>query len=230
MGELHEIWHIKPIVLYGEAFIKIIDSTLEEFRKFYTHQITTRFSSEVFPHNTVLQTSNGKLKLSGRYQINRSVNGKKGSLYLCVQSGNKYGFEQNFSDFLAESSRYCEDSVFFVIYTDSIRKYEIKNGTLHVRYITTYREWDYDFIRFMESEYKHDTTLLKDLYVEKVTYLRLLYDDSITGNDDPGIYLDRGDYSEHLSLIEKAEAIGPDDETESLKAWLLERINQEEKG
>jgi hypothetical protein len=125
MGTLHEVYQIKPRVLNGGALLKIQLSEAKDAMEM-NEAFVQNYFVDLPLANIVFQRADPHLKVFGMYQEDRIIENPDPGYYLLVQSGSKYGFNQEFEDFFTKYAKDLQDAFFYIGYGDWIYSYEIR--------------------------------------------------------------------------------------------------------
>lgn len=134
------------------------------------------------------------------------------------------GFNDPFIKGIESAAPFIEDTLFFVIYDESISRFEILNGKLQIEVTNDFDKWDYRFDKYILSNFSDSPQIIADYYIDTVIELKLALEDLIANDDDPGIYYEVEEYEDLLNKIVEYNEYIPTYELNTIKDWLKEKI------
>lgn len=198
MGTLHEVYQIKPRVLNGGALLKVQLSERSNQIEI-EEQFIKDYFEELPLSNLVFQRANPHLKVFGIYQEDRMIENPDSGDYFLVQSGSKYGFGQDFEDFLSKYAKDLQDAFFYVGYGDWIYSYEIKGDKFLMNQTALGTR---TFIEYILDSCQNQKELLSDLYFEELLTVYDYCKELKTEGYTLDWYYDNEDYEQYRVYLE----------------------------
>lgn len=224
MGNLHEVYQLKPIALSASAILKIKKSFEDSFLKSFNLKNTDIMETGIFSDTFLYISNDGKVERLAIYSTDRIIDFKEPGIYLSIQSNCKWGLSDPFIKGIESVAPFIEDTLFFVIYDERISRFEILNGKLNIEETNDFDKWDYRFDKYIVSNFSDSPQMIADYYIDQVIELKLSLENLIANDDDPGIYYEVEEYEDLLNKIVRYSEYISTDEFNSIKDWLNEKI------
>lgn len=224
MGTLNEVYQLKPIALSASAILKVKKSFENSFLKNFNLKNTDIKERGIFSDTFLYISNDGKVERLAIYSTDRIIDFKEPGIYLSIQSNCKWGLNDPFIKGIESAAPFIEDSLFFVIYDERIRRFEILNGKLNIEETNDFDKWDYRFDKYIVSNFGDSPQIIAHYYIDTVIELKLALEDRIANDSDPGAYYEVEDYEDLLSKIVTYSEYISTDEFNSIKDWLNEKI------
>jgi hypothetical protein len=225
MGTLHEVHQLKPTVISEAAIVRVKKEKQSAFlKKYKTAKSENNLEWGLFSNTMAIISADGKVERYSMYSANRIIDLKVPGVYISIQSGSKYGFNSDFDEFIGELAPYLENALFFVIWDFVIRRYEIENGALTFQLRKDFEKWDYDFEKYLDSNYPDSPQVRADFYVDRITEMQLFIDELIKDDDDPGIMQEVEDYEDLLQKLDAHKNHIPNKQVKAINDWLNDRL------
>lgn len=224
MGTLNEVYQLKPIALSASAILKIKKSFEDSFLESFNLKNADIKERGIFSDTFLYISDDGKVERLAIYSTDRIIDFRKPGIYLSIQSDAKWGFNDPFIKGIESAAPFIEDTLFFVIYDESISRFEILNGKLQIEVTNDFDKWDYRFDKYILSNFSDSPQMIADYYTDQVIELKLSLEDMIANDDDPGIYYEVEEYEDLLNKIVEYSEYIPTDELNTIKDWLKEKI------
>ncbi len=213
-------------MLNSGAILRVRKDKESLFSEKYGINKTNTIGNElnVFENTFVTNTPDGKVRRYSVYATERVIDCKEPGIYVCIQSGSKYGFDNDFNVFLKDMALYLEDSLFYVIPED-IYRYEITDGTLYFNGPSNFDRWHYDFGEYLIQNYTDSKQLIADYYVEQANEVIIWHEEMIELGEDPkALYYDLEDYETLLHKISNYKNHITTEKFKALEDWLKVQI------
>jgi hypothetical protein len=225
MGTLHNVYQLKPRATYGGAFLKVKAEKADTFMHELEAYINTHFTDSWNPSNMDLQVSeDGNVLIHGMNQEDRTVDLQHPGTYVLIQSGNKHGFNSDFTACLNQFSDRFEDSLFYIVWDDDMQSFEIRDGHLQVGQFRNMKQWNYRFEEYLQEQYASDPQLLTDSFVDYLLDLKATADNMPQYDSNLDEYFDREEYEEMLEKLERYTETTKSEYAPEMIAWLKDRI------
>lgn len=225
MGTLHNAYQLKPRATYGGAFLKVKAEKADTFVHELEAYINTHFADSWNPSNMDLQVSeDGNVLIHGMNQEDRTVDLRQPGTYVLIQSGNKHGFNSDFTACLNQFSDRFEDSLFYIVRDDDMQSFEIRDGLLQVGPFRSMKQWNYRFEEYLREQYASDQQLLTDSFVDYLLDLKATADNMPQYDSNLDEYFDREEYQEMLEKLERYSNQNQNESAPALIVWLKDRI------
>lgn len=225
MGTLHEVRQLKPRSISGGAFLRVKPEKSTAFVNQFDTYVRTHFSVPLFSSNMDLQISeDGKVLKHGMNQTDRMIDLGTPGTYVLIQSGSKYGFENEFTTCLNHFSEYFEDNLFYVLYDSVINRFEIKNGALIHSERNDFVNWNYEFDGYVEATYADQEALVTDYFTDKMCSLKVIGDEMMERDCDLDEYYECEEYKEFLEKLERYTETNQNENASAMIAWLKDKI------
>jgi hypothetical protein len=225
MGTLHEIYQLKPRVITQSAIL-IIKKDMETsfLEKFPPNKSEEVNEWGIFSNTFVKKSNDGKVERHAMYACDRIIDFKAPGIYLTIQSGSKYGFNDGFIQGVKSIAPYLENTLFYVIWDRLISRFEIKNGVFSLQEAKNFNDWDYSFDKYLISNYIKFPQFIADFFVDQIVEMKLHYDDMIKEGDDPGILYETEEYEELLNKIRTYKKNISIEKMKNIESWLKEKL------
>jgi len=227
MGTLHSVYQLQSRVLNSGAILRVRKDKESLFSEKYTiiNQANDDGTFGIFSNTFIINARDGKVRRYSVYAAERIIDCKEPGIYVCIQSGSKYGFDDNFNAFLKEMAPYLEDSLYYVIWDDEISRYEITDGEFYFKSTTDFDRWNYNFEAYLLANYSDSKQLMADYYVEEADEMILRHNEMIKVGDDPKeLYYEIEDYEDLFHKISNYQSYIETGKFTQLTNWLHAQI------
>ncbi|HAO05710.1 MAG TPA: hypothetical protein DCQ50_01740 [Chryseobacterium sp.] len=227
MGDLHCVYQLKPKILTHGAILHIKKDQENIFlEKYKINKNIYNQGQEIFSNIFVTNSHDGKIHRYALYATVRTVDFKKSGVYISIQDGSKSGFI-DFEEHINEISPYLEDTLFYVVLSSTINRYEIKNGKLlfKITQDPNFDLWDYNFGKYLMANYPSEKQLIADFYTEEIHELIQFHLELTEDETDPKDYYDKEEYEEFLTKINDCKEYISIEKFKELEDWLKIQID-----
>lgn len=227
MGDLHCVYQLKPRILTYGAILHVKKDQENIFlEKYKINKNIYNQGQEIFSNIFVTNSYDGKVRRYALYATARTVDFKKTGVYLSIQDGSKSGFI-DFEEHINEISPYLEDTLFYVVLSSTINRYEIKNGKLLFERTQdlNFDLWDYNFGKYLTANYPSEKQLIADFYTEEISELIRFHLELTDDETDPKDYYDKEEYEEFLTKINDYKEYISIEKFKELEDWLKIQID-----
>lgn len=230
MGTLHEVYQLQPKVITSGAILPVKKHARAVFleqhpKKHIIDQPKTHDMWGIFANIFAIDTPDGKVQRVALYAENRIIDCHHAGIYLAIQCGSKYGFDDDFTKTLHTLAPLLEDALFYVVWDYLITRYDIKNGVLKTHQSDNFSAWNYDFTEYVKATYAQHPQMLANFYMDEIIEFQLLHDDLAKHGDDAYDYFDAEDYEEQLAKILLIKKHLGSEKAIGLDKWLTDRLN-----
>lgn len=226
MGTLHEVYQLKPKVIISSAILCFRKDQENLFLEKY-NIVKNLYNKRqgIFSHIGVTNSIDGKMERYAMHANEKTIDFEESGLYVSIQGGSKYGFENDFNEFLNTISAYLEDALFYVFWDTIMYRYEIISGKLYFESTENFAHWNYSFEKYILANYSSSKQIIGDFYVEETDEMILHHIERIKYDDDPKEFYEVEEYEELLAKINHYKEYISIERFTELENWLKTQIN-----
>lgn len=226
MGTLHEVYQLKPKVIISAVILHVRKCQENLFSEKYNFNKNLYNKRQgIFSNTGVTSSTDGKIERYAMHANEKTIDFEESGLYVSIQGGSKYGFENDFNEFLNTMSAYLEDALFYVFWDTIMYRYEIKSGKLYFESTENFPNWNYSFEKYILANYSSSQQIIADFYVEETDGMILHHIERIKYNDDPKEFYEVEEYEELLTKINHYKEYISIEKFKELKYWLKTQID-----
>ena len=226
MGTLNEVYQLKPLPVYGAAFLRVKTKHEKPFSEKYLSEKPKTYAGHLAIMENVVGeiSSDGKVLKFGQYQEDRIIDLQKPGIYLHIQSMNKHGFGDDFEELIREYAPYLEDQLFFVVWDDYIQHFDIQSGKLNYKYSRDMSEYDFKFENYILAHYPAEPQFYIGYMTDFLADLKVEADYMLQTGGDLDDYYEPEEYQEYLEKMQRFPEMEQTEEEVELIDWLKEKI------